>query len=201
LKRAWSPRAIRLLDRGLDGLLIEVSNDLNEQLDANVELLVIARGSTVTACASRSVSIGPAAASALDADEFLGSFFDLTYSYRFGPPHHDAVVARLLNPISGAMWAEAVYVPKRSQAARPVALTAAVERMGQDLAVRLASEALVHHVRIDVRDHLPEDNYFALTPGRERVVNLRRVREPGRAFRGFVEASNIEEAIRLNLPE
>ena len=201
LKRAWSPRAIRLLDRGLDGLLIEVSNDLNERLDAKVELLVIARGSTVTARASRSVSIGPASASALAADEFLGSFFDLTYSYRFGPPQHDAVVARLLDPISGAMWAEAVYVPQRQSAARPVALTAAVERMGRDLAVRLASEALVHNVRIDVRDHLPEDNYFTLTPGRERVLSLRRVSEPGRAFRGFVEASNIEEAIRLNLPE
>jgi hypothetical protein len=73
--------------------------------------------------------------------------------------------------------------------------------MGEDLAVRLASEALVHHVRIDVRDHLPEDNYFALTPDRERVVSLRRVSESGRAFRGFVEASNIEEAVRLNLTE
>jgi len=99
------------------------------------------------------------------------------------------------------MWAEAVYVPQRQSAARPVALTAAVERMGRDLAVRLASEALVHNIRIDVRDHLPEDNYFTLTPGRERVLSLRRVSEPGRAFRGFVEASNIEEAIRLNLPE
>jgi beta-mannosidase len=201
LKRAWSPRAIRLLDRGLDGLLIEVSNDVNERLDAKVELLVIARGSTVTACASRTVSIGPAAAIGLDADELLGSFFDLTYSYRFGPPQHDAVVARLLDSMSGAMLAEAVYVPQRASAARPAALTAAVERMGEDLAVRLASEALVHHVRIDVRDHLPEDNYFALTPDRERVVSLRRVSESGRAFRGFVEASNIEEAVRLNLTE
>jgi hypothetical protein len=65
----------------------------------------------------------------------------------------------------------------------------------------LTSEALVHHVRIDVRDYLPEDNYFALTPGRQRVIMLRRVSATERPFRGFVEASNITEAIPLHLPE
>ena len=201
LKRAWAPRAIRFLDRGLDGLLIEVSNDVNETLDARVELLVIARGSTVTARASRSVSIEARSGSALSADELLGSFFDLTYSYRFGPPMHHAVVARLLDPISDTMWAETVYVPQPLSAARPAALTAAVERVGKDHAVRLTSEVLVHHVRIDVRDHLPEDNYFALTPGRQRVIMLRRVSATERPFRGFVEASNVAEAIPLHLPE
>jgi beta-mannosidase len=201
LKRAWAPRAIRFLDRGLDGLRIEVSNDVNERLDALIELLVIARGSTVTARVSRSVSLAPRSGSALSADELLGSFFDLTYSYRFGPPMHQAVVARLLDATSDTMWAEAVYVPQSPSTARPATLTAAVERAGQDHAVRLTSEMLVHHVRIDVRDHLPEDNYFALTPGRQRVILLRRVNATERPFRGFVEASNIAEAIPLHLPE
>jgi len=114
---------------------------------------------------------------------------------------HHAVVARLLDPISDTMWAETVYVPQPLSAARPAALTAAVERVGKDHAVRLTSEVLVHHVRIDVRDHLPEDNYFALTPGRQRVIMLRRVSATERPFRGFVEASNVAEAIPLHLPE
>lgn len=201
VKRAWAPRAIRLLDRGLDGLRIEVSNDVHERLDAQVELLVIARGSTVIARALRSVSIAARSRSALSADELLGSFFDTNYSYRFGPLMHEAVVARLLDPVSDAMWAEAVYVPHSPSTARPATLTAAVERRGQDHAVRLTSDALVHHVRIDVRGYLPEDNYFALTPGRDRVITLRRVSATERPFRGFVEASNIADAVPLHLPE
>ena len=42
------------------------------------------------------VEVSPPRTCSLDAEAILGGFRDITYSYRFSPPAHDAVVATLV---------------------------------------------------------------------------------------------------------
>ena len=199
LRRAWAPRCVRLLDRGLDGLVALVINDGAEPLAARVELLVLARGRAVVASGSVDVVVAPATSHQIVVEEALGHFLDSTYAYRFGPPRHEAVAARLVASDTGEVLSDDVYRPLRSvmtQAAAPPAAELARDESGT-LALTLAADTLLYGVRIDVPDHLPADDHFCLAPGWSRIVPLRRVAESGRALEGYVEALNLPDAVRL----
>jgi beta-mannosidase len=95
LKRAWAPLRIALLDRGLDGVRIEVHNETPEPVGGVLEVVVLNAVSVVTARASREVCIPPRGVAAQSVDDVIGYFIDSTYAYRFGPPQHAAIVASL----------------------------------------------------------------------------------------------------------
>jgi beta-mannosidase len=164
---------------------------------------VLARGRAVVAEGVVAVTVPPASSSEVGVEQALGHFLDSTYAYRFGPPRHEAVVARLVAIDSNEVVSEDVYRPVRSamtSAATPPATT--LERAGPDeLTLTLTTDTLLYDVRLDVRDHMPDDNHFCLTPGRPRVVRLQRAGAPGRPFEGYVEALNLPEAVRLTEPE
>jgi beta-mannosidase len=124
---------------------------------------------------------------------------DLTHAYRFGPPKHEAVAVDLLDEEGNVLATDVVRVhPERSVA---VHLEAEVTRAGDGpLLVTVASQDLAYGVRVSVRDHLPDDNYVTLLPGREHVIELR-ANEAPRPFRGSVEALNAPMPVRLKLAE
>lgn len=200
LRRAWSPRCVRLLDRGLDGLSALVVNEADEALEATLELLVLARGGALIGEAERTVRVPGRSTRETDVEAAFGHFLDSTYSYRFGPPRHEAVVARLL--CDGDVVSEDVYRPVRS-AMTPVTGFRAEAGTGPDgtLTVSLATDVIAYDVRIRVRDHAPDEDHFILTPDRPRSVVLRRTGDSGRSFRGHVEALNLLDTVRLSLPD
>ncbi|MEX2048852.1 MAG: glycoside hydrolase family 2 protein [Gemmatimonadota bacterium] len=203
LRRAWAPRCVRLLDRGLDGLVAHVVNDGSTPLVARLELLVLARGRAVVAEGAVAVTVPPASSREVGVEETLGHFLDSTYAYRFGPPRHEAVVARLVSSDADEVVSEDVYRPIRSAmtgAGTPPA-TSLVRAGPDELTLTLTTDTLLYDVRIDVRDHLPDDDHFCLTPGRPRTVRLRRAGASGRPLEGYVEALNLLEAVRLTEPE
>lgn len=200
LRRAWAQRCVRLLDRGVDGLVALVINETGSALAATLELCAFARGSASVAEAAAPVALSARGATEVSVEEALGHFLDSTYAYRFGPPRHEAVVARLVAE-DGRLLSEDVYRPVRSAMAPASGLVAEIRREGSGLALTLTAESMCYGVRLDVRDHLPEDDYFHLSPGRSRVVRLTRIADTGRAFQGYVEALNLSESIRLTLAE
>ncbi len=201
LRRAWAPICVRLLDRGLDGLSAFAVNATGDRLDAVLETLVLAPGGRLLAEVRSSLLLEPRSSTETSIDRLLDRFADPTYSYRFGPLRHEAVVARLVTS-DGEVLSEHVYRPRRASMTT-VASVGARMRVAEHggLSLELTSDSILYDVRIEVRDHLPDDDHFCLTPGRTRVVELRRVEDSGRAFQGYVEALNLSDAVRLDAPD
>jgi beta-mannosidase len=199
LQRAWAPRCVRLLDRGLDGLVALVVNETAVPLEAQLALMTIGRGGTVIAETSETVETGPWGIAEVSVELAVGHFLDSTYSYRFGAPSQEATAARLL--VGDVVVSEEVYRPNRATMSP---ITTVESRLGRgpggSLTLDLHSEAVLYDVRIETRDYRAEDNHFCLTPGRPRRVCLRPLVDEPRSFRGYVEAANLTESVRLSPP-
>jgi beta-mannosidase len=135
----------------------------------------------------------------LHADAILNGFYDVTWSYRFGPPHHDVAIATLLDE-GQQVVGEAHYFPV---AREPAALSAAsvqaeaVALPDGSLDVTLCTDRFLHAVSFDVQGFLPGDNYFHLSPLRPKQVRLTPTNRLGSRFNGFVEALNLSEPVKI----
>src|SRR5262249_28143677 len=92
LKRTWRNRQLTLTNEGLNGLHLHAINETAEACGGAIEVLLLKGPNVVIAKQEVKVHIAPRAQQLLRADEILGSFYDVNYAYRFGPPHHDVVV-------------------------------------------------------------------------------------------------------------
>jgi beta-mannosidase len=176
LRRAWAPRAVWLVDEGLGGVDVHVANDGPEGWEATLEVALLAEGTHAIAETSAPVTVGPHGSFVVNVEALLGRFADASYAYRFGPPAHDAVVARIGDRV-------AVHFP----VGPPVEPRAfALEARWEDGAVVLRAERLAWGVRIAAPGFVPDDDAFVLLPGVERRVGGR-----GDARGGRVTALNL----------
>lgn len=169
VKRAFRPVQVTLTDEGTNGLSVHLVNDTAEPVDGLLELVCLKDGRTPVVSRNRSVVLPPRSALEMSAYDLVGAFFDVGYAYRFGPPGHDVTVARLSVNKSGQLV---------SEMARPVQgfshpwprpeLAARVE--GDDLV--LVTDTFIPLLHVDAGRRRPDDDWFALTPGRERRVRL-----------------------------
>ncbi|HET9948987.1 MAG TPA: glycoside hydrolase family 2 protein, partial [Longimicrobiales bacterium] len=200
LRRAWAPVRLLLLDRGLDGLRIEVVNEGSRALEGELRVEVLNEASVVTARAGRAVSVPGRGSLATSLEELVGHFLDATYAYRFGPLAHAAVVATLSASDPPLELAEVRW----SAPARPLPDTSLAVEVEQDEAgvvARVTSSALARDVRLDAPGWLADDDYFDLPPGATRSVRLVRLGAGERPLRGFVHASNAAHEAPLELPD
>jgi len=192
LRRAWAPRAVLLTDEGLDGYAVHLHNETPEPFAGELELVLLRAGRTVVAEARSAVHLPPHASATLSADATLGRFTDLAYAYRFGPPGHDVVHARLRGP-EGALVHEDVVYPLGHTL--PGVEAGAVRAVGEVLgdgsvAVRLRSEGFLQAVAVRAAGWADDERYLPLAPGQERTVRFTQV-EAGRRFLGWVSATNL----------
>jgi beta-mannosidase len=131
----------------------------------------------------------------------LDGFYDVSYAYRFGPPKHDVVVASLIGA-DASVISESFHFPEPFQPAHgAVSGIVAVAEPLDDGTFRLAitSETFLYAVRIDVEGFLPDDNYFNLLPGRQKTIVCRRLPDAPASLKGYVEALNVTEAVRISV--
>lgn len=89
------PTAVWVVDEGLNGLDVHVAHDGPSPLAATLEVeLLRADGAVGETCAVE-VSLPPHGHAAYGVEALLGRFADVSYAYRFGPPQHLGVRARL----------------------------------------------------------------------------------------------------------
>jgi beta-mannosidase len=160
LRRAWAPRAVWLVDEGLGGVDVHVANDRPEDWRAELEVLLLAGGSHVVAQAREDLVVPARGSLVRNVEALLGRFADAAYAYRFGPPAHDAVVARIGDVV-------AAHFP----VGPPVERAAfALDARADGDAVVLRAERLAWGVRIEGDGLRPSDDAFVLLPGAERRV-------------------------------
>jgi len=199
LKRAWAPRSIHVTDEGLNGLAIHVVNEAAEPLAATVELDLWRQDGVATERASHGVLVPARGSLTLGAEAMLGFFADASAAYRFGPPRHEAIAARLVDP-EGRVLAEDFHFPQGlGLAPRRDAQVRAQARFTEsgEVEVALASDAFLQSVCIACDGFLAEDNHFHLAPGREKRVRFRAMSGHAAAFSAQLQALNLAAPVML----
>ena len=199
MRRAARPVALLMSDDGLDGLKLAVHNDLDRSFVGSVEISVIGRDTVEVA--STSVDVPAGHSCELDAAELLAGFSDLTYAYRFGPLRHEVVVAKLLDDAGSAVSA-AHYFP--GGFARPMVsddvLSASARLVPGGIEVEVSARSLAQFVSLDFGDHYPDDNWFHLEPGAQRVVTCRPLASASnRSVSGEIRAINVVSSVFVHV--
>lgn len=175
LKRAWSSRQLVLTDEGLNGLQLHLVNELASPCNGTVEVMLLKQPNTIVARQEIAIRLEGHARRTVSADEILGGFYDVSYAYRFGPAHHDVVVATWKDAEQSVI-SEAFHFIRRQPpvADRAVTLQATAEKSGQhEYRVSLESDRFLEGVQLSANGFLPDDNYFHLVPNRQRHVRFR----------------------------
>jgi beta-mannosidase len=177
LARALAPIAVWTTDEGLGGVDVHLANDTALPCAATLSVSLYADGQVPVGTASRELLLAPHDQRRFGAEELLGRFVDVSYSYRFGPPAHDVIVASLRDA-SGALLSQAFRYP----AGKPAALKSPDEAgVAAVLApagpgrwqVGISSRTLLWGVRLRVADCAVSDDAFSVEPGGTRQVELR----------------------------
>jgi beta-mannosidase len=202
IKRAMQPVSLAITDEGSNGLHIHITNDHATTLDAELRVAIIRDGRTRVASATTNVAVPARSATTVSADGVLGRFHDVAYSYRFGPPGHDLVVASLHTP-SGEPLAEAFHFPLGLPSGRQhsIGLTADAERrFDGSVALTIRADGFAQYVEIDAGRSIPDDNYFHIAPGSERTITF--APDAARALsEGFLQPLNAHTSVRFTVPQ
>jgi beta-mannosidase len=209
LARTLQPVAIFMSDEGGNGLTLHVANERAEALRAQIELTLYRRGEMRIEQATHDVEAAPREVLQIAATDLLDGWYDLNYAYRFGPPSHDLVVARLL-AADGAALGESYFFPLGLPNATEadVGLTAVVTaRTAGEFDLVVTTRRFAQSVRIEAAGFMPDDDYFHLAPGGTRTIRLRPARDSGAPAgdaatpgpRGSVRALNSTAAARIEV--
>jgi beta-mannosidase len=197
LRRAFRPVQVAVTDEGLNGLAIHLTNETATPVRAKLALRCYQNGETVVMRRDREVELPPRSRQTLSSAELIGSFFDITHAYRFGPSALDVTAITLNDAATGERIAEAAHFPQGRGA-----LTAdpglVVEMVGGDT-LKIRATRFAACVQIVDTGWRPADEGFNLQPGEERIVRLIRVGGAANPS-GTVRATNGESEVRYGCP-
>jgi beta-mannosidase len=147
------------------------------------------------------LSVPPRGMRTIVSDAVLDRFLDITYSYRFGPPQHDIVVATLRDDAERVLSEAVYFVQPREPAylAAPQLEAEARPIDGGAYQVSLHCDHFLHSAALSARGYLPDDNYFHLPPGRTKLVTFAALAGAAK-FRPSLEALNLRNPIALKAP-
>jgi beta-mannosidase len=202
LARACRPVAVLLTDEGLNGLAIHLVNDTARTVSGQLVLSLFS-GDHCLETAQRDVAIPARGGTTVSSSALFDGFRDVTYAYRFGPRHHELVVASLLDE-QGSLRSRATYLPGGPN--RPVqseiGLQACLEPADDQVwSLSVSTRRFAQFVAVDVPGYRPADSWFHLEPGGTQATLLYPQRSPelarDRAPVGQVRALNSLEGARV----
>jgi beta-mannosidase len=191
LRRACRPVQVALTDEGLNGLAIHLINETAAALRARLSLVCLLGGEAIVMKREREVDLPAHSVQALSSADLIGSFFDITAAYHFGPPALDSTIVRLGDAASGALLSEALHFPQgRAALTHDAALAADLVRDGDTWMLRLKTGRFAPCIQVEDKAYYAADEGFALLPGEERSVPLlgtgdAKARPSGRVIAGY----------------
>lgn len=174
LKRAFRPLQVALTDEGTNDLAVHVINETGKARKLELTLACLRDGAVPVVSGRMELTLEPRANREIAATNLFGAFFDTTYAFRFGPPSHDVTVARLIDPETGTVVADAFHFPTGLPKHRlPLAIEASTRRDETGgWTLTLASDRLAQSVHILDENFRPDDDWFHLAPGAAKTVRL-----------------------------
>lgn len=193
LKRCWQPRQLTITDEGLNGLHLHLTNETSSAINGSLEVTLLKEPNRIVVRQETAVELQTRSKVLRSADEILGGFYDVSYAYRFGPPHHDIVIATWYDSSRQIISQAYHFIGNRNVHSLPVQ---GVETLARDMGdgsyeVTIRAERFLNAVRLNAKHYLPEDNYFHLPPGEEKRVLFHPLGK-STSFRGEIEALNLE---------
>jgi beta-mannosidase len=202
LRRAWAPLALWIVDEGTDGLALHAVNDRPEACAATLEVALYRKDGAVVERVERALELAARDELRLNVDELIGRFVDASYAYRFGPPVHTLVAARLLSPAAAGrldVLARAFHLPLglAHEPSGEVALAATARAHGDgSYAVIVTAQRFAQSVHVAAPGYRPSDDYFHLAPKERHELRLTALRGAG-SLRGKVRALNTAEVATI----
>jgi beta-mannosidase len=204
LRQVLAPVAVWMTDEGLNGIGVHLANDGDEPLRAELRVAVYGDLRRQVGEAIVPVEIEPHGSAEYDLEALLGSFRDVSWAYRFGPPAQDVAVASLERhgaPESAAL-SRAFLFPLGPPIARHGSAALGLRAEGErrtdgGVRLRLTTEQLVYGTSLRLSGDLHAAvEHLHLEPGRCTVVEL----GPEAAGGGNVLVSAINMSDRVSIP-
>ena len=173
LSDVLSPQAVLPVDKGLDGVHLEVCNDTSTALIGSLQIEVYGTAARPIADAQVPISVPARGSVPIHLEAALGGFRDLNWTWRFGDRSYEAVLCRLLNE-NGQLISQHVVLlghPRCDESSEP-GLSASWRRVGDDIEVSITAERLVQFVHLSpLEGWNPTSGWFHLVPGQTRVIS------------------------------
>lgn len=202
LRRVLQPLAMAISDAGLNGLAVDLVNERAVDVEGTLELSMYRHGEIAVGSASRPIRIPARQRLQIAALDLFDTFADLSYAYRFGPPSHHLMVARLLD-LNVGDCADAFYFPAGIQQLAcgdaGLAATAKLQTNG-DALLTVKATRFAQSVTIDTDGYRAHDQYFHLAPGHQRVICLRPLRDAVK-LKGTIKALNAKAVTKIEIVE
>lgn len=173
LKRAFRPVQVTLSDEGTNGLDVHVINETAKPQNVVLELTCLRDGLQPVVHAKRAVDLIPRQSLVIAATDLFGAFFDTTYAYRFGPPSHDATIARIRDAATGAVIADAFHFPVGRKKALHAASLRIVKNHEDGLwFLEIETDRLAQSVHVEADGYRVSENWFHLAAGEAKKIQL-----------------------------
>lgn len=211
IKRVMSPISVFLIDEGLNGLEVYVINDGPEDLRGQLDLEAFDHEDRRIKQVTLNLHVAARSRFRENFERLVGHSFDPTFSYRFGPNRIAVIAARLTvanarHSLDDDRTIHAHYFPTGfQQIARSdthLKGTAFSDSMG-NWKIRVHTKKFAQSVYIDTTEFAPEDNYFHIAPGHERIINLRSLSVPNSLtpprFNGRLRAANTLASFKISV--
>lgn len=200
LAHVLRPLQVLALDEGTNGLDLHLLNETAEPRRVKLTLQALRDGHVPVVSAARELELAARSGQVIPAVDLIGSFFDITYAYRFGPLPHSVTVLRLTDAETGECLSEAFHFPAgRNLPQQDLGLTVALHRSeGGNWALDVTASRLAESLHVEDPCFIAQDNWFHLAPGAPRRICLRRrASAPADAKpSGVVSAVNALEGVR-----
>jgi beta-mannosidase len=174
LRRLLQPQALWITDQGTSGLQLHLINECARPLHGSLHLGLYRDGARTIATAERPIALPARGEARIAAGSLLDEFYDLSYAYRFGPPHADLVHAALLDA-EGRQLAETVHLPLglRALGMHDLGLQAIAAPLPEGaLELTVSARRYAHAVSVEATGYRADDQYFNVLPGRPRKLRL-----------------------------
>jgi beta-mannosidase len=178
LARTFAPVAVWLVDEGLGGVWVHVANDGPERLTARLRVALYDESSRLVGETTEELELDPHGGTEFDLEGALGRFVDASWSYRFGVPSQNLIVATLEDRAGGEILSQDFYypagLPTTVETVDSLGLRGECRQEGDAQILEVTSDRLVWGVQLIGDGLLVEDDHFSLEPGVGRKIRWRR---------------------------
>ena len=119
LRRALAPVAVWVTDEGLSGMIAHAANDTATPVAARLRVALYRDGEVQVEQAGVELTLEAHDQRSFELESLIGRFVDITWSYRFGPPAQDLVVASIESGTQAGGWVDLAGVSLSGRAAAP----------------------------------------------------------------------------------
>jgi len=201
LAQVWKSQQVILSNEGFDGANVTIINESNTPLNGKLEICLIKDGNKEIAKNTRDLCIEQRQTENISVDEMLEGFYDTGYAYCFGECHYDVIHATLLNSneeiiSENSLFTDMANFPKVASEEIEISATKLEDKL---IELKIKSCRFLQFVNVKINGFTLEQNYFHLSPNKEKTIVARQSNNEVKKFKGHFKALNLTHDIRIKL--